>query len=724
MNSLRSLFVPAGIAVVGASEKINKIRGRLLKLLIDGGYQGKIYPVNPSSDVIQGLPAYPNVAALPQVPDLALVAVPAEQVMQVLEECAGVGIKAAAIFSAGAASDPVGARLQDKVAEFAQRTGMRVLGPNAEGFIDTIGGVIATFSPTMQMSPPVKAEGARQGYVSIVSQSGAMAFALYSRACANYLPIGHLVSTGNEADVECAEVIDYLIDEGSSKAILLFLEGFKNPARFVEVAQKAARAGIPIIVAKVGKSTAGQRATVSHTAHLAGSDMAYDAIFSRYGVIRVDDPEEMIALGSVVSAGAIPKGKRVAIITTSGGAGGWAADICEEAGLSVPELHSDFKAHLRGIIPDYGSAENPVDVTASVVEDGGVTLLAILKEVASIEGIDIALVIVSLVSPERLGQIETPLSTLLSASARPMLFHSPGTPHESASRILMQAGSAQLSLPAFARAMKKLADYSRYLERDQHALSEPKQTEIGSAATPYRADMLDDTDMLMDAYGIPRPAEALVMSVSQAVAQAQRIGYPVALKVISDQVPHKTEAGALALSLATDSQVAHAFEQVIGNARKYAGDSSIDTVLVQKMMPPGRELMVGGIMDPDFGPMVMLGFGGIYVEILRDVTLAPAPLSLDDAHAMIDKLKGSSLLRGARGETACDLNALANLLVATSRLLKDAAQDIDELDFNPVIVYPEGQGVAVVDSLIVKKSDGPDMLPLALHEQTTTIAGG
>jgi len=272
--------------------------------------------------------------------------------------------------------------------------------------------------------------------------------------------------------------------------------------------------------------------------------------------------------------------------------------------------------------------------------------------------------------------------------------------------------------------MKKLADYSRYLERDQHALSEPKQPEIGSAATPYRADMLDDTDMLMDAYGIPRPAEALVMSVSQAVAQAQRIGYPVALKVISDQVPHKTEAGALALSLATDSQVAHAFEQVIGNARKYAGDSSIDTVLVQKMMPPGRELMVGGIMDPDFGPMVMLGFGGIYVEILRDVTLAPAPLSLDDAHAMIDKLKGSSLLRGARGETACDLNALANLLVATSRLLKDAAQDIDELEFNPVIVYPEGQGVAVVDSLIVKKSDGPDMLPLALHEQTTTIAGG
>ncbi len=720
MNGLHALFKPAGIAIVGASEKVTKIRGRLLKLLVDGGYQGNIYPVNPSSAVIQGLPAYPNVAALPDIPDLALIAVPAHQVMQVLEECAQKGIKAAAVFSAGSAADPVGSRLQDQVAEFSQRTGMRVLGPNAEGFIDTINRVIATFSPTMQMSRPVKAQEPRQGYVSIVSQSGAMAFALYSRACADYLPIGHLVSTGNEADVECAEVIDYLIEEGSSRAILLFLEGFKNPARFVEVAQKAAAAGIAIIVGKVGKSTAGQRATVSHTAHLAGSDMAYDAIFSRYGVIRVDDPEEMIALGSIISGGILPKGKRVAIITTSGGAGGWAADICEEAGLSVPELHPDFKAHLRGIIPDYGSAENPVDVTASVVEDGGVTLMAILKEVAATEGIDIALVIVSLVSPERLGQIEAPLGALLSGMTRPMLFHSPGTPHDSARRILMQAGSAQLNLPVFARAMNKLADYSDFLDHR-------RRNEGREHATPdvlYHRDLLSDTDALLDAYGITRPAEALVRTPSQAVGQSQRIGYPVALKVISDQVPHKTEAGALALSLANDAQVSQAFEQVLANARNYVDDPSIDTVLVQKMMPPGRELMVGGIMDPDFGPMVMLGFGGIYVEILRDVTVAPAPLILSDAYAMIDRLKGSSLLRGARGEAASDLDALARLLVAASHLLIDARQDIDELDFNPVIVYPEGQGVAVVDSLIVKKTIVPDQVAPAFHTQTATAAGG
>jgi len=722
MNGLHALFKPTGIAIVGASEKVTKIRGRLLKLLVDGGYQGNIYPVNPSSPVIQGLPAYPNVAALPDIPDLALIAVPAQQVMQVLEECARKGIKAAAVFSAGSAADPVGSRLQDQVAEFSQRTGLRVLGPNAEGFIDTINRVIATFSPTMQMSSPVKAQGPRQGYVSIVSQSGAMAFALYSRACADYLPIGHLVSTGNEADVECAEVIDYLIEEGSSRAILLFLEGFKNPARFVDVAQKAAAAGIAIIVAKVGKSTAGQRATVSHTAHLAGSDMAYDAIFSRYGVIRVDDPEEMIALGSVVSGGILPKGKRVAIITTSGGAGGWAADICEEAGLSVPELHPEFKAHLRSIIPDYGSAENPVDVTASVVEDGGVTLMAILKEVAGTEGIDIALVIVSLVSPERLGQIKAPLSALLSDMSRPMLFLSPGTPHDSARRILMQAGSAQLNLPVFARAMNKLADYSDFLERRRHASSATGQPQRATTAVPYHRDLLSDTDALLDAYSIARPAEALVRTPSQAVAQAQRIGYPVALKVISDRVPHKTEAGALALSLATDAQVAQAFEQIVANARHYADDPSIDTVLVQKMMPPGRELMVGGIMDPDFGPMVMLGFGGIYVEILRDVTLAPAPLALADARAMIDRLKGSSLLRGARGEAASDVDALAKLLVATSHLLNDAHQDIDELDFNPVIVYPEGQGVAVVDSLIVKKTIVPDQATPACH--TATAAGG
>lgn len=730
MNSLDALFKPASIAVVGASDKVNKIRGRLLKLLVDGGFKGKIFPVNPSSDLIQGLRAYPNVSALPEVVDLALIAVPAEQVMMVLEECAAKGIKSAAIFSAGSGQEAIGSRLQDKVADFTQRTGMRVLGPNAEGFIDTVGAVIATFSPTMQMHPPIKAEGLKQGYVSIVSQSGAMAFALYSRACVDYLPVRHLISTGNEADVESAEVIDYLIDEGSSKAILLFLEGFKNPARFKEVAQKAARAGIAIIVAKVGKSTAGQRATVSHTAHLAGSDTAYDAVFARYGVIRVEDPEEMIAVASVVSVGAIPKGNRVAIITTSGGAGGWAADICEEAGLQVPELNPEFKAHLQGIIPNYGSAENPVDVTASVVEDGGVTLMEILKEVAHTDDIDIGLVIVSLVAPERLLQVEAMLNSIMFDARRPIFFHSPGTPNQNAKRILMHAGSVHLNLPVFAKAMRKLAAFNAFQEKlkqkalkpqpalqgQAHCLDlqemNPRINAEGKATTGSKAvvrpekissEMLVNTNLLLDAYGISRPMEHLVTSAEQAVQAARRIGYPIALKVISDKVPHKTEAGALALSLSTDAVIAAAHDQIIANARKHANDGEIDTVLVQKMMPPGHELMIGGMMDPDFGPMIMLGFGGIYVEVLRDVTFSLAPLSLDDAYAMIDQLKGSRLLYGVRGEAGSDVNALAQLLVSASHLMKDAEHHIAELDFNPVIVYPEGHGVAVVDSLIVQK---------------------
>lgn len=700
MNTLASLLAPSSIAVVGASDNVTKIRGRVLKLLVDGGFKGSVYPVNPSSDTIQGLPAYPSVTALPEVVDLALIAIPAQHVMTVLEECAAKGIKSAAIFSAGSGLEPIGSRLQDKVAELAARTGMRVLGPNAEGFIDTVQGVIATFSPTMQRHPPIKAEGAKQGHVSIVSQSGAMAFALYSRACTDYLPVRYLVSTGNEADVECAEVIDYLVEEGSSRAILLFLEGLKNPDLFKQAAERAAKAGIPIIVAKVGKSVAGQRATVSHTAHLAGSDAGYDAVFARYGVIRADDAEEMIALAAAASIGAIPEGNRVAIITTSGGAGGWAADICEEAGLSVPELDPEFKAHLQGIVPNYGSAENPVDVTASVVEDGGVTLMGILSEVAKAKDIDIGLVIVSLVAPERLIQVESMLMSIMQTSTRPLLFHSPGTPHANAQRILMHAGSANFNLPAFAKAMRKLGTYRAFRERLQHT---PIVRERRNPARPMSAALLADTEELLSAYDIPRPAQATVTSAASAVEQAARIGYPVALKVISDRVPHKTEAGALALSLSGAADVEAAYDRIIDNARRYTGDASLDTVVVQKMMPPGRELMVGGLIDPDFGPMIMLGFGGIYVELLRDTAFALAPLSLDDAHAMIRQLKGSDLLYGVRGEAASDVAALAGMLVCASHLLKDAEHHITELDFNPVIVYPAGHGVAVVDTLVVKK---------------------
>ena len=707
MNSLSSLFAPASIAVVGASQDINKIRGRLLKLLVDGGFKGAIYPVNPSSATIQGLKAYPSVAALPEPVDLALIAVAANQVMEVLEECATRDVKSAAIFTAGPNTAKPGERLQDQVAEFARRTGIRVLGPNAEGFIDTEAGVIATFSPTLEVVPPLPPGSLpARGRISIVSQSGAMAYGLYSRARAEHIPIRHLISTGNESDVEMLEVVDHLVAQGASKAILLFVEGFRDPERLAGVAARAADAGVALIVAKIGQSTAGQRAAVSHTAHLTGANTAYDAAFRRYGIIRVEHPEQMLAIASAISAGALPQGKRVAIITTSGGAGGWAADICEGAGLVVPQLDPAFKRRLAEIVPDYGSAENPVDVTAKVVEDGGSTLLSIIEQLETAPGIDMGLIIVSLVLSQRIQSIEARLAPILSGSQRPVVFHSPGMPAPEATHALARIGGVHMSLEGFAYAMKELDDYRLFRERWAQRKS-PAQSKASRRVLSAPLSAIDgtlgqaQTRELLAAYDIPMPAEVLATNAREARDAAQRMGWPVVLKIVSTDIPHKTEAGGVALGIENEEQLEHAYARILDSAFRAVPHARIEGILVQKMMPPGREMVVGTINDPDFGPLVMLGFGGIYVEVLRDVVFALAPLDLVDARDMIDRLKGRAILDGARGETASDVDALARLLVSVSGLVAAERETISEIDLNPVMLYPAGKGAVAVDTLIV-----------------------
>ncbi|MEF7617414.1 acetate--CoA ligase family protein [Aquincola sp. MAHUQ-54] len=702
-RGLDALFAPRSIAVVGASHDIRRIRGRLLKLLIDGGFGGPVHPVNPSRAQIQGLRAYPSVRDLPEPVDLALIAVAADQVMEVLAECEQRGVRAAAVLSAGANGVPVGERLQDQVAAFARRTGIRVLGPNAEGFIDATTGLLATFSPTIETLPPRREDGTRGG-ISIVSQSGAMAFALYSRAHAEHVPVRHLVSTGNESDVELLEVVDHLIARGGSRAILLFVEGLHHPERLAPVAARAADAGVPLVVAKVGRSTAGQRAAVSHTAHLTGADTAYDAAFRRHGVIRVDDPEQMLAVAAAASAGMWPQGRRVAIVTTSGGAGGWAADICEQAGLDVPAFDEAFKRELARVVPDYGSTENPVDVTARVAEDGGSTLLAILARLGEASGIDIGLVIMSLVAPGRITSIEPELKALMAQAKRPLLFHSPGAASPDERAALARVGTAHVELRSFAFAMRALDDYRLFRERRQgrHGAASTDRTRPAMPRLAGQGPLdIAATRALLDAWHVPMPPESLATQADEAVRAAEAMGWPVVLKIASPDIAHKTEAGGVALDLRDADAVRTAFERVMASVAAKAPCARIDGIQVQKMMPPGREMVVGTVNDPDFGPMVMLGLGGIYVEVLRDVVFALAPLDAGEARGMVDRLAARALLDGVRGQPAADVDALVGLLVAVSELAAAGAGEIAEMDLNPVLVYPAGQGAVVVDALIV-----------------------
>lgn len=717
MNDLSPLFAPRSIAVIGASNDTQRIRGRLLKLLLAGGFDGPVYPVNPGHDRIQGLAAYPSVLALPQAVDLALIAVAAEQVMDVLAQCERRGVRAAAIYTAGAGGLPAGQRLEDRVAAFARRSGMRILGPNAEGFFDAERGVLATFSPTLERLPPLGRDAfPRRARVSIVSQSGAMAFALYGRARAEHIPVRHLVSTGNEADVELLEVVDHLVADGGSRAILLFIEGFHRPERFQAVADRAADAGVVLIVAKVGRSGAGQRAAVSHTAHLTGADTAYDAVLRRHGAIRVDTPEEMLAIAAAVSAGLRPDGRRVAIVTTSGGAGGWAADICEQAGLEVPAFDAAFKQELAAIVPDYGSTENPVDVTARVVEDGGATLLKILGLIDRAPGIDLGLVIVSLVAPERLTRIEAELAAIHSTAQRPLVFHSPGVADPAALEALARAGGVHLALDAFAKAMDSLAWHQRFLVRRRQEASRAMPAAGGTDAVPVAtlragAGGIVGTQMLRElfaAWQVPLPQDAVVSTASEAARAAEAIGWPVALKIVSPDIAHKTEAGGVELGLRSAPEALAAGERILANARRCAPQARIDGLQVQKMMPPGRELVVGVVRDADFGPLVMLGLGGIYIEVLRDVVFAPAPLTDALAREMVDQLKAGALLQGARGEPPADIDALVRLLVNVSELAAAHANTIREIDLNPVLVYPAGQGAVAVDALVVMNEVVPE----------------
>jgi acetyltransferase len=706
MSTLDSLFSPASIAVVGASNDTGRIRGRLLKLLIGAGFDGPVYPVNPGHGEIQGLAAYPSVLALPQAVDLALIAVAADQVMDVLAQCEQRQVKAAAIYTAGATGLPAGQRLEDQVAAFARRTGMRILGPNAEGFFDAERGMVATFSPTLERIPPhARGELPNRARVSIVSQSGAMAFALYGRARAQHIPVRHLVSTGNEADVELLEVVDHLIAEGGSRAILLFIEGLHRPERLKAAAERAADAGIVLIVAKIGRSQAGQRAAISHTAHLTGSDAAYDAVLRRHGAIRVDTPEEMLAIAAAVSAGMHPAGRRVAIVTTSGGAGGWAADICEQAGLEVPPFQDGFKQELAAIVPAYGSTENPVDVTAQVVEDGGATLLKILRLLERAPGIDIGLIVISLVAPERLTRIEAELAEIHATSKRPLVFHSAGVADPAALAALARAGGVHLDVDSFARAMLALDEHRRFLEqRRQDAPATRLALPAPTLALPQgKAGILDARALreLFSAWDIPVPRDALAATAPEAARAAADLGWPVALKIATPDIAHKTEAGGVELNLNSPAEVQAAGVRILASARRHDPNARIDGLQVQKMMPPGRELVVGVVRDPDFGPMVMLGLGGIYIEVLRDVVLAPAPLTDGLARGMIHRLKAREILLGARGEPAADIDALARLLVNLSELAVAHAASIREIDLNPVLVYPAGHGVVAVDALVV-----------------------
>jgi acetate---CoA ligase (ADP-forming) len=693
---------PRSVAVVGASEDTSKTRGKILRCLKDAGYAGSIYPVNPGGyEAIQDLKAYATLADLPQVPDLLLVGIPGAGVPALIEDAAARGCAGAVVFS----SDVVAADMQRAVA-VARRHGMNVLGPNTEGFYLPKADLAATFAHVVEecIAHPPPARRAKRP-VAVVSQSGGIGFALFGRALHEHLDLHSVVTTGNEADLEVLDFVEHLVESGEAGVILLFIEGLHDARRFAAVAGKAAAKQVPIVVMKVGRSEAGQRAAISHTAHLAGADTAYDAAFERHGVIRVFDAEEMLAAGAALSLMPAIRGGRTAVVTTSGGAGGWAADLLSAQGLELPALSESLQQRIMQFVPPYASAGNPVDTTVAVTENQGKPLMGVLDALVGSGEVDAVVVNMGLGTKGRIGGMAPELKPLLERSSVPVLFHSHIAPSQENLAALADIGAHGFpSFRACAGALDALKRYGQFQQRRCDAVVQSRRVARPSplfAPGQLAAGVLGEkqTSALLEHYRIPVPPSAIVQDSAAALQAGRAMGFPVVLKIQSPDIAHKTEAGGVELHVQADTLPA-AFERLMENVKRYAPSARLEGVQVQKMMPPGHELVVGMVNDVDFGPQVMLGMGGIYVEVLRDVVFAPAPVTRAEALRMVDALKTGAILKGARGRPEADLDALADFLVGVSELAADADGVVDQIDFNPVLVYPEGQGVVAVDALL------------------------
>jgi len=701
-HPLDTLFAPESIALIGASRDLEKIPGRLLSMLRKNEFPGGIYPINPNYGDIDGLKCYAAIADVGQPIDLAIVIIPARAVLGALEQCAAAGVRNAVIISSGFAEEGGdSAAMQDAIVALAKRTGMRISGPNAEGFYSQVQHVAATFSPTVDVKPSEPKLVASKRRIGIVAQSGGIGFAIYHRAKALGIALSYVISTGNESDLGAGEFLDYMVQDPSTDVILLFIEGIRDVDKFLAAAKRAAETGKPVIVTKVGRSGAGERAAASHTASMAGWSAAYDAVFAKYGFIISNDLDEAVTIAAVLTTNPMPKGDRVAVLTVSGGAGIWGADTVSMQGLQVPELSVPIQAEIGKLMPSYGSARNPIDVTAQGAHAGGLQKSIDLLDAS--DEVDAILVVLSLSSDTRMPFKQAELKPVISAQNKPIVFYSYTLPSQFARTELAASGAVVLSgLTHVGVAMRQM------VARAKFRLAPPVDTgavplrDISAHLKSAKLSESDSKSLLRDA-GVALPDEVLVSEKSALDGAIARAGFPLVMKIQSGDIPHKSEVGGVRVNIATKGEVFLAYEALVQSARRHRPDAEIQGVLVGPMAKKGVEIIIGTMLDATFGPMIMVGFGGITTELFRDVVYRPAPVSAAEAEAMLAGLKAAPLLNGFRGAAKADIPALSRLISQVSVLAAQFSGQISEIELNPVLVHAEGQGVTIVDALVVRK---------------------
>jgi acetate---CoA ligase (ADP-forming) len=700
-HPLDTFFAPESIALIGASRDQEKIPGRLLSMLRKNEYPGRIYPINPNYGDIDGLKCYKTISEVGAPIDLAVVIIPARAVLGALEECAAAGVRNCVIISSGFAEEGGdSAAMQDRIVEIAKRTGMRISGPNAEGFMSEVQKVAATFSPTVDVKPGRVPLVATKRRVGIVAQSGGIGFAITHRAKAIGVAISYCVSAGNEADLGAGEFLEFMVQDASTDVVMLFIEGIRDVEKFLGAARRAAEIGKPVIVTKVGRSGAGQRAAASHTASMAGWSAAYDAVFAKYGFIVSNDMDEAVAIAAVLASNPLPKGDRVAVLTVSGGAGIWGADTVSMQGLQVPALSETVQSEIKKWMPSYGAAGNPVDVTAQGVSSGGLQKSIELFDAS--DEVDATLVIMSFSSETRMPFKEAELKPVIAKQNKPVVFYSYTLPSDFARRELAKSGVVILTgLTHAGVAMRRLLDYSKFTLAPQADAARLPARDLSAHLKALKLSEADSKALLREA-GIALPDEVLVSERGALDAAIEKVGFPLVMKIQSPDIAHKSEVGGVWVNISAKGEAFSAYRELLERAQKHRPNASIQGVLVSPMAKKGVEIIIGTLLDATFGPMVMVGLGGITTELFRDVIYRPAPVNAAEAETMLDELKAAPLLRGFRGAAKADVAALSKLISEVSVLAARLKDQAAEMELNPVLAHGEGQGVTIVDALVMR----------------------
>jgi acyl-CoA synthetase (NDP forming) len=691
-HPLTPLLAPASVAIFGASNDPSRISGRSLRYYREAGYQGAIYPINPTRDTVQGLKAYPDIAAVPGAVDFAVIAVPANLAVEAMVSCVAKGVRAVVMFTAGFAEiGPEGRVLQERITQIAHDGGIRLCGPNCLGLFNMRTGHTPTFSSFLEEGPTPA------GPLGMVTQSGAFGTHLLALAARRGIQVGVWLSTGNEADVSVADGISFLADDPDTSAIACYVEAIKDGAAFAEAVGRARANGKPVIAMKVGRSEVGAAAAASHTASLAGSDAIYDAAFRQLAVERAKTPQDLIDIAYACTRGRLPKSRRLAVMTMSGGAGVLMADAAEEGGLELTPLSAEAQAEVISWVP-FAAARNPVDVTAQVLNDPSI----LDKSFDLLFGREnfpamVAFFTTWASSP----QMAEPLFRAVSGAAerypdRYFALSAIASPE-------MQRRYEEVGVGLFEdpwSAVSAIAAATRCAERLAAAPLPVPPLPHNLPPLPKGRIAEHEAKRILAAAGIPVLDERLVSDAAAAGAAAREIGERLVLKIVSPDILHKTEIGGVMLDVAA-GEAADAYTRLVDRVTARAPAAAIDGILLSPMVKGGVEMILGVQNDAVFGPVVMLGLGGIYVEVLRDVTFRIAPFGVEEARRMIAELRGVAILEGARGQPPCDVDALAKALSALSLFVAAKRAEFTSIDINPLLVRPKGEGAAALDALIV-----------------------